>query len=402
MDYLGVAGGFLIGVLGGIIPGVHTNTLAGIISQLQLSAETATVAIAAIAGAHAVFELFPAIFLSVPDSGSTITFLPGHRMLLQGQGLLALRIGAYAALASTAIAVLLYPVAVVAFPIAYSIVEPYIGLLVVLACTALIASERRMASVIKAAFVFLVSGALGFLALNATQISDPLFPLFCGLFAMAGILCSGGRETIPKQVQNEYPALDLATAVLAGVVFGMAANLLPGLGSPAQMAVFASIFLLLNEKRFLAFTASLTASQIIFSFAASASIGKERVGTVAQIVDIAGTMNTLQSLEYALIAFVCAAAATALLLMFAEKLSRATENVDLRGVNWVLFAYLAAVVFIVDGFTGLLIAATAAAIGTLPVLLRVRRTHLMGSLLATTLLYYSGFAPIVFSLVFRY
>src|SRR5437879_5055967 len=59
----------------------------------------------AAAGSHAVFDFIPAVFLGAPTEDTALATLPGHRLLLVGQGAKAVALAARGALLGTAFAV---------------------------------------------------------------------------------------------------------------------------------------------------------------------------------------------------------------------------------------------------------------------------------------------------------
>ncbi|MFQ5552551.1 MAG: tripartite tricarboxylate transporter permease [Thermoplasmata archaeon] len=134
MDPLSLALGVLLfalvgtaaGVVTGLTPGLHVNTVAALILALQgtvlglaaslfawaspTSQDLALFAAALVVGnviAHTFLDYVPSIFLGAPDAETALSVLPGHRMLLQGRGLEAIRLSAWGSLAATFLALLL-------------------------------------------------------------------------------------------------------------------------------------------------------------------------------------------------------------------------------------------------------------------------------------------------------
>src|SRR3989440_13107646 len=116
--------GLLAGVLTGLSPGLHVNNVAALVLATQtafagflavlvpdISAEPETMGLLlscfllATAGSHAVFDFIPAVFLGAPTEDTALATLPGHRLLLVGQGAKAVALAARGALLGTAFAV---------------------------------------------------------------------------------------------------------------------------------------------------------------------------------------------------------------------------------------------------------------------------------------------------------
>jgi len=112
--------GTCIGIFTGLVPGIHTNTVAAILVVVHApltiwlasrfgegtisEAELAIVCfLVAVAMAHVFVSYIPATFLGAPEEGTVLSVLPGHRMLLQGRGLVSIRLSAQGGLAAVLI-----------------------------------------------------------------------------------------------------------------------------------------------------------------------------------------------------------------------------------------------------------------------------------------------------------
>jgi putative membrane protein len=269
-------------------------------------------------------------------------------------------------------------------PAAYSIIEPHLAFALLAASLFLLRSEREWKKIAIAAAVFLLSGMLGIATLRGA-INDPLFPAFSGLFAGSGILLSfTSRARLPEQ-KSERAELDFLPYVAAGVVFGMLSDLLPGIAAPAQIAVFASaIFATDDARKFLALVSSIAASHGVFAFASLVSIGKAREGALAILNEIKPvTQGDLPALVGVLL---LSAGIGAFLLMRLARHANALQQFDTRALNLAVRAYLVCAVAIISGGEGLMLFATATAVGLLPPLLGIRRTHVMGLIIVPSIM----------------
>src|SRR5881628_1635648 len=116
--------GLLAGVLTGLSPGLHVNNVAALVLATQtafavflavlvpeISAEPETMGLLlscfllATAGSNAVFDFIPAVFLGASTEDTALATLPGHRLLMVGQGAKAVALAARGALLGSAFAV---------------------------------------------------------------------------------------------------------------------------------------------------------------------------------------------------------------------------------------------------------------------------------------------------------
>lgn len=384
LQLIAVLIGILLGIFSGLVAGIHSNTIASVLSTLPIPPEAFAFTIVAVLGAHAVFQFFPSIFLSIPDDTVVASVLPGHRMALEGRGREALAVCAFSVLIATGASALLLPFSLAILPPIYSLIQPHMALVLIAASLSLLCSEKEGEKIALACGVFLLAGLLGVATLR-TAIADPLFPAFSGLFAASGILLSfTSHQALPGQ-KSEKASLDFLPYVAAGIIFGMLSDLLPGIAAPAQIAVFASAILATADaKKFLALVSSIAASHGVFAFAALVSIGKAREGSLAIMNEIRPVLPS--DLPVLLGVLLASTGISAFLLMRLSRFANCLQGIDVKGLNMAVLAYLACAVAIISGAGGLLLFATAAAIGILPPLLGIRRTHVMGLIIVPSIL----------------
>ncbi|MDE1798609.1 MAG: tripartite tricarboxylate transporter permease, partial [Candidatus Micrarchaeota archaeon] len=393
------------GLLTGLLPGLHPNSAGAILIGALGSDPSLPFVLVFMLGMHAVLEFLPSIFLGVPDADTEISVLPGRRLFLEGKAAEAVMVCAVSAVLATAGALLLSPLTLSALPGIFSAVKPWTGWLLLAAAIALLVSEgkrknktgfEKIGSIGLALAVFLLAAALGGMAL-AGPMPDPLFALFVGFFTMPSLLGVGeeagegtGGPARIKQQPLHLLKLDFLPYVLAGLLLGGLADLLPGISTPAQIAVFASLLVPIEDARhFLALVASIAASHAAFALTAAASIGVSRVGAVA----LASAVAPIRPADLPLLlgAFALAMGLGALVMIgLGQTLAKYWDKIDMKALGLLMAVYLVCAVGLTDGWLGLAVLGAASAIGLLPVLFGVRRTHVMGAIIGPSLLHAFG------------
>lgn len=387
MDLIGVIAGLLLGVFSGLLPGVHTNTIAAVLLEMDIAPEFLSFVIVAALGAHIVFEFFPAIFLGIPDETTVVSVLPGQRLLLEGRGIEGLRICAVSILCATGLSVLFFPVSLVLFPFLYSFIKPVMLPLLIGASVLLLVKEGGAKKILIAFVVFALSGVLGFIVLNG-GIKEPLFPAFTGMFAISSLMIGiRGRRKVPEQKTGPFE-FDFKRFIVIGVLLGLLADLFPGISAPAQIAVFASLFLFLRPRSYLALTASIAASQAVFAFGSLLTINKARIGALVALRQVADI--SYSSVPIFLSSFLAVVGIASLFLILLSRAAGRLSGVNFQALNVILILFLVFLVFIISGPMGLLVLGTASAVGSIPILFGVRRTHLMGLIIIPTILLLCG------------
>ncbi len=122
----GMLAGTALGTFTGLVPGIHVNTMALLIlvSYPSLSSLLEPLCgglgldplvvplllscvIVSAAVTHSFLDFIPSVFIGVPDEEDCLSVLPGHRLLMAGKGLLAVRLAAGGSLCGAVIALLL-------------------------------------------------------------------------------------------------------------------------------------------------------------------------------------------------------------------------------------------------------------------------------------------------------
>src|SRR3989338_3591231 len=107
--------GILTGIFSGLTPGIHINLVSVIVVSISpfllqfTSPVILGVFIIALAITHSFLDAFPSIYLGAPDAGQELNVLPGHRLLLRGEGHNAIVYTVIGALGCIILSTLLFP-----------------------------------------------------------------------------------------------------------------------------------------------------------------------------------------------------------------------------------------------------------------------------------------------------
>ncbi len=375
--------GFLLG-LTGFVPFAHVNLLLGFLGDVGIAF------VAALAGSHLVFEAFPAILFALPSSAHSVSVLPGHQLVLAGQGFKALRATLYSAFYALLAAILFAPIAFALVPLLFDSIRPLIGY-ALLALVALF--YFRQEARLRGFFVFALSGSLGFLVFSVPLVAEPLFPLLSGLFAVPSLLYSIGSEW-PKVFEDARFELPKRFA-LAGAVIGALSPLVPAV-NPALLAGAAFLFLESKPIAFLSLSSGLAVSKAFYDLAYSQLVGVARSGAAAALLSAPVKDAWLAGVSFATAAF----AALAIALALFKPLCRALSQVRMRSFNYFFLLFIVCANALLGGFEALFILGIASCIGVLPLALGVPRSNAMGALIAPSLLHAFALSALLLGLLY--
>lgn len=389
--------GVIAGIFTGVLPGLHVNAAAVIaasfLNRHEIPGGNAAVAafILAMSISHVFHEFLPSVFLGFSGSEAAMAVLPGHRMLLRGEGRKAVLVAAAGALLGVAGTALLFPMLIAALKAAFTATKAYVApiLAAAIALNFLKGGKRRAAI---NAVVLSLSGALGLAVFGLPNMREPLLPMLSGLFgvsSLAGSLMK--KSSFPVQCENAAirtrKPLKAAGLVAAGIFSSSLMALFPALG-PAQAAMIGTAALRrLKAESYMFLLGVISSASMLLGLLTLYSFGKARNGSIAVIGNILPVNSDV------LLLLLAAATASALVsFITANAISKGFASVMAR-INYptvckAVIASIAAIVLLLSGLTGLLVLAASTAIGLIPLLARSSRQLLMGCLMVPVIGYY--------------
>lgn len=383
--------GVLAGTVTGLIPGIHVNLVCAILLSLATTLLPITgvlplaLFIVAMATTHTFLDVIPSVFLGAPDADMVLSVLPGHRLLLAGRGIHAVRLTQIGSLGAIILSSALFPLFLLVVRKAEAFLDQYILVLLLTVILFLLVQAHKK---IITAILFVCSGALGHLVFSLPYLHNPLFPLLTGLFGTSALILSlenaGG---IPQQHSTILTVKKYSTlkAIIAGQGAGFLTAVLPGLGSAAAAAL-ASAFIKLKEESFLVLVGSIGTVNFVLSLVTFLAYDKARNGAILAVQALA---NNSFSLVLACLgaALVAGGMASCVLIFLTPQCVRILQKISYTKLVKIIIFLLILTTAILSGWYGLLILTVATGLGLLAPLCGVQRIYLMGCLLIPVVSY---------------
>jgi putative membrane protein len=393
-----VLAGVGLGVVTGLIVGLHTNNLTPFFVMLAAGSSLTSLNLAALIVAMSITNVFisyiPSTFLGAPEEGTELSVLPAHRMLMEGCGYQAVRLTALGCLGGLLLsAAMLLPFLLVATP-AYEFIRPHMHWILLSVIVMMILLERSWKGILWATLIFLMSGLLGLLTLDTNFMSGDaaLMPLLSGLFGASVLLPSITQKSeLPEQrVDNDPIDLrEIAKPLCAGTAVGAITGIIPGVG-PSQGTVIAQLATRSSgSEKFLVSVSCVNASKALLSFVALYAIGRARSGAAVAVGEIM-EIGTPELIFLVGIALLVGGIATVLQLKLGKLAANHIGRLPYRALCVGVLILIAGLAVYYSGLAGLLVLATATAIGLLPAATQVKRTHCMGVIMLPCILYFAG------------
>ncbi len=387
--------GVAAGTFTGLTPGIHINLLAVMlvaVSPLFLDYTNPLVLavfIIAMSVTHSFVDSIPAIFLGAPESDTALGVLPGHRMLLQGHGLMAVKFTLIGSFGAILLSVLLFPLFLPIVKYGYPLIESYIAHLLIATVIFMILRDNKK---FWAIFTFLTTGLLGLIVLNTPNISNPLFPMLSGLFGISTLIISiNAKQNVPFQHCTDNTDMDkkLTTkALISGQFSGFLTAVLPGLGAATAAIMSMQITRNLGNGGFLTLIGSINTVNFTLSLTTLYLLDKARNGSIIAIQQLLDN-TTLSSLIVYLASSLVAGCLGVFVVIklgkiFAEKITKINY---MKLVLAVIF-FITALVFLLSGLIGFLILIVSTALGLIAPITQITRTHAMGCILLPVIMFF--------------
>lgn len=401
--------GVFIGTMTGMIPGIHVNTAGAILFAASTSLLTLVspvflcVLFVGMSITHALIEFVPSMLLGVPEEGTAVSILPGHRMVLEGRAKETIRIVAVGGFGAIIIVILMLPIFSVLLPFLMNISKPYTWML--LSSVSIYLIYKLTSSIGKfmwSLLLFVLSGILGWIIFQTPiQSGISMMCMFSGLFGISTILFSlNDNSSIP--IQNDDYELNLNfsmfKSIFAGGTSGAILGFLPGFG-PAQGSVIAqsasgggnseddtTSFLLAN--------AGLNTSDCLFSLIAIYLIGNPRSGIAVYMSYLVSEFNLNHLLIFIFASLIAVSLSLVICLKLGDSFSKIMEGVDYKKLSiavillQIVILYIFTLYYRGPVFYITLLLITSTAMGLLPHYLEVGKSHLMGVLIIPAIVIY--------------
>ena len=424
---LSVLIGFALGLISGLIPGIHTNNFALIllalspaIADLGFSNIHIAAMILANSITHTFLNIIPSVYLGAPDADTALAVLPGHAMLLDGMGMAAIRLSALGSAGSIVVSLLIAAPLVLFFGHYYDFMRENMGWILLMIVLLMILTEsgryvEGQGSLVHlkykfyAVVVLLLSGILGAIGLGNTDLMHPYFQfgspsillsLLTGLFGASVLLISVLTKSVLPE-QRQHPLNLKSRWVLRGIAVGSIAGAivawLPGVSSGvatvlARLAIRGDLEH--HQTRAMEFIVSVSGtntSNAVFGLIALFIIGYPRSGAMVAVRDLVGeTLDFHLVLLFLIVVVLVSIAAYAATIFIGDLAPSVLARFDYQKICMAILIGLVVMVILFNGAFGLAVFLAAVPIGMLPYYMGVKKSHAMGVLLLPVMMYYFG------------
>jgi putative membrane protein len=336
---------------------------------------------------HAFLDFIPSIFLSAPNAETALSVMPGHDLLLKGNGYGAVRLTALGCFTGLIILIIITPLSVYFLPTIYGAINGSMALILIAASLFLIFGEKNK---FVAFLIFMLSGILGIATLNL-PIKEPLFPLLTGLFGTSMLITSiSEKPIIPKQKKEilSISNKEKSKVIFSGIISSGLCSFLPGLGASQAAVIGSDLSGNISTKGFLMLLGVISTLVTGLNFVAIYAINKPRSGVAVVSAKILGAMTLNQLYLLLAAALISGSIALMLTLLLGKIFAKNIFRIDYSKVSILILIMLVLMCFFFSGILGLLVLITATSLGIVAIRANIRKMHLMGCIMLPVILWF--------------
>ncbi len=387
--------GTIVGIISGLTPGIHINMISllvlsisgALVASLNINLLTFGVFIIVVGITHTFLDAIPSIFLGAPDESNALGVLPGHRYLLRGNGLMAVKLFTIGSFFGLMLGILMFPLLYLITKYTYHGFEKYFALILIGTSLFMLWRDEKK---LWAVFVFTISGILGMIIFSM-NLKDPLFPLLSGLFGISTLIISlNDNNNIPLQNYETYTKLEgkkTFLSLIAGNISAFIVSTFPGLSSSIAATMSIQFFKDLGDKGFMILLGCIGTSSFILSLVALYTIDKARNGAVIVISKLLPEMTLDIIIIFLIVALISGAISTVLALWAGRIFSKIISKVNYRMLVIGIIVFVTILIIIMTSWKGLIVLITATALGLIPGIVKVQRTQSMACLIVPVIFY---------------
>ncbi|OYT58192.1 hypothetical protein B6U70_01085 [Euryarchaeota archaeon ex4484_162] len=433
--------GVCIGVVTGLLPGLHVNNIAIILLSMSGMIVALchplyvfgfsesflflliSVFIISTSVSHTFHDAIPTTFLGAPEEDTALSILPAHALLLEGRGYEAIYLSAFGSFSAIMICFLLiYPIRfLIGSPLMlYSTLREIMPWVLIAISILMIATERGrindsnirrrsfsiFSGMLFASLVFFLAGAFGLIVLDLPVdsplgLSSPvLFPALSGLFGTPTLINSlMTKPVIPEQRIEEivFSKKEKGASILSaitGSLAGILVSIIPGITSATGTILAMNIRGESSNRQTIVTLSAVNTASAFSVILVLFIILRPRSGVALAVNELVAVeeWNSLflpSTLVYLIIAILLAGCLSYFLtLKIGGLFAKHFQNISYSSLIVSTIVMIILLVFLFTGIIGLLVLMVATLIGLLPVLWGVRRSHCMGILLIPVILHF--------------
>lgn len=282
---IGIVLSALIGIISGLIPGLHINNTIYLISNINVASEIKAIIFIISSIIFSFLSILPSTILSIPNSENYTAVLPSQKLTLNGKAYYAIHLYLTGVINAIIFGIPILIILFLLIDYINSTIQILTPIILIIGIIILLFNIKNNYGLI----IILFSSAIGYFSLSFANITNPLLVIISGLFGMSNILyLLQNKIIIPKQnliIDN----INLKTKIKIGIIsplLSFLVSLFPGLGN-GFASYFGSKVMQLKDEGYILLNGAINVSVMIISFFMILFLEKSRTASALFLKDFA-------------------------------------------------------------------------------------------------------------------
>lgn len=378
--------GIFFGIISGLIPGLHINSTIYVITHLPISAEINSIIIIISSIIFCFLSILPSTILSLPNSDNFVSILPTQRMYLKGKGFEAILLYLKGAKYSLLYGLPLLILFLILLPYLSKVLKIITPIILILGLIFLVFSKNNYWGFL----IIILSGFIGYLAMNYFPIQNPLLPLISGLFGVSSLIFILKEKIITTKQKITFPNISKSSKLKVGILassLSVIVSLFPGLGN-GFATYFGAKISKLKEEEYILLNGGISTLVMILSFFVVYSLGKSRTASAVFFKDLAKNSFVYNYFIIFAIIILSIFLGYYLTIFLSKKILLQSKKIDNRKASYILIVFLHILVLIFSGYLGLIVFWISGLIGYLCILSKNPRILMLACIILPVLIYF--------------
>ncbi len=380
--FLALLLGVFCGIITGILPSIHINTVAFFVglASIPVNPFLLVVFLCSLSISHNFFDFIPSIVFGAGEEGSALSGFIGNRLFLEGNGVIALKLVGFGCVFGCVIFLFLLPLFYFFLPILFTLLSDFSWVLLLGVELHLVLRDKSLHALV----VLLLSGVLGLIVLNS-GLRFPLLSLFSGLFGLGVVFENLRVGRVEAQRVIYGVPLDRKSAfrgAFKGVFSSIVLSLVPAIG-PSQ----ACVLVYSGGEEFLISLGAINIADVLISLLTLFLFGRARSGVLVE-VDKFFSFDFDSLCVIFLVCFISAVVSFFVFLRLGKFLIMKIPELNYRRIVFCVVIFIVVVNFLFNGFAGVLVCFIGGLISRHAIKMGIMKSHCMGVLIIPTIIHY--------------
>tara|TARA_Y100000310_G_scaffold345396_1_gene464444 strand:- start:10235 stop:11440 length:1206 start_codon:yes stop_codon:yes gene_type:complete len=381
-----------LGIVTGLVPGLHVNTVAVLaITFFPGSGFELVALIGSMSIVHSFVDFIPSVMLGIPSQNNLLSVLPGHRFFLKGKGHYAIVLTVWGGMIGGLTTISIFPIFQRFLQKSVEDISLAIPFVLTSVLVLMIWQEKTLKKKAFALAIIFLAATLGVISLStASNIKNPLLVLILGFFGLAPVLHSIKNKPVAKEQVIENRSVKQKIVLEGALLSALGASfvaMFPGIGPNQAALTIKSLVGKISSSSYLVIIGGINTANIFLSLVVLYTLGKTRTGTAATIKQLM-TLEFEHMLALAAVSLIAIGFGAVITIILSKRILPFLIKMDYGKINLLVAAGLGILVLFLLNMLGVIAFTIAALIGYGTIALNIKRSHCMAFLMVPTILSY--------------